>query len=110
MSPWPDQDSTKRQPIARGFDSGFGLFVQPPAINAMTRRVRAFISSVFGRDRRDGLPEELDMFIKRLFEDSLLVAVRPETLRAVLFVHHGTNAVALHSFGAQKRHVGRAGL
>ena len=45
----------------------------------------------------------------RLFEDSLLVAVRAEALGGVFLVEHRADAVAIHPLRAQERHVGRAG-
>src|SRR3954470_4575898 len=64
----------------------------------------------FACDRGHRVPEELGMFIDGVFENSFLVAVGSEPLRAILFIHHRADAIALHALGPQERHVGGARL
>src|SRR5207253_3111540 len=56
----------------------------------------------------DNFVLEPDESVQLAFDDPLLIAVRAESLRAVLDVERRADAVALHPFAAQLRHICRA--
>ena len=64
-------------------------------------------ASVLAGDRRYRIPEELRMFVDRLFQNALLIAVRAEALGGVLFIDHRAHTVALNALRTQKGHIGR---
>src|SRR5579871_4707133 len=59
--------------------------------------------------RRYRVPEHLDVLVDRFLQDAFLVAVRAVAAGGVFLVDHRADAVAVHAFGAEEGHVGRAG-